>query len=99
MDKGLLVEKVKEKVNITWEDPLTESKINGLIDDAIVALSNKIGADDIDYSKPGQERQLFLNYCLYSYNNCINEFDSNYINDIYQLRIKYEVLQYEKSIQ
>jgi hypothetical protein len=98
MDTVLLLDEVKIKLNITWEDPITEFKLRSIIDDAIVVLNHKLGAD-VDYSKNGLEHQLFLNYCLYSYNNCINEFDKNYMNDIYNIRMIYEVKQYEEQVQ
>lgn len=97
MDKELLLDSVKNKLNITWEDSLTNFKIRDLMNDAIVAMNFKLGANDIDYSKNGLEHQLFLNYCLYSYNNCLNEFDTNYMNEIYQIRSIYEVKQYEED--
>ncbi|SCI45850.1 Uncharacterised protein [uncultured Clostridium sp.] len=96
MDKELLLDSVKNKLNITWEDSLTNFKLSDLVNDAIVAMNFKLGAD-IDYSKNGLEHQLFLNYCLYSYNNCLNEFDTNYMNEIYQIRSIYEVKEYEEN--
>ncbi|WP_415990624.1 hypothetical protein [Intestinibacter bartlettii] len=90
-----LFQLVKDKLVITWSDEDTDRKINNLIEDAEIALNHKLGVN-LDYSKPGQERRLFLNYCMYMYNNCENEFDSNYINEIYQLRHKYEVFKYEQ---
>lgn len=92
-----LKERVKYKLNITWKDTETEGKISNLIEDAISTLNFKIGNSDIDYNSPGIERSLFLNYCLYSWNDCLNEFDKDYINEIYQVRSKYEVNRYEKE--
>ena len=95
MDKNLLQE-VKDKLNITWDEEETNRKLEGIINDAIATLNWKLG-DRIDYSIEGQEHNLFLNYCMYAYNNCTNEFDDNYFNEIMQLRQKYEVLNYEEE--
>lgn len=96
MNESILFEEVKNKLNITWEDIDTNNKIKMIIKDAIATLNYKLGAD-VNYLENGLEHQLFLNYCLYSYNNALHEFDKNYMNDIYQLRIKYEVQQYENK--
>lgn len=83
-------EKVKRELNITWHDPDTEAKILDKILDAEITLNHKLGAE-IDYLKPGQERQLFFAYMLYVWNGCQNEFDKAYKDEIYQIRHKYEV--------
>lgn len=88
-----LISEVKRKCNVTWDDEETNIAIDSLIDDAIMTLNDKLGAD-IDYSKPGPERNLFKNYCLYAWNDCSDEFDKKYMNEIYQIRAKYEVKNY-----
>ena len=93
MDKNLFQE-VKDHLNITWDEEETNRKIERIINDATSTLNWKLGSN-IDYLAGGQEHNLFLNYCMYSYNNCTNEFDNNYFNEIMQIRQKYEVLAYE----
>lgn len=92
----LLVEKVKNICNITWYDDSINEKINDIIEDAEITLNHKLGAK-IDYSKKGIERRLFLNYCLYAWNDCLDEFDKKYMNEIYQIRAIYEVKQYAEK--
>jgi hypothetical protein len=95
MDK--LLQEVKDHLNITWDEEETNRKIERIIKDAIATLNWKLGAK-IDYSEEeGQEHNLLLDYCLYAYNQCTNEFDNNYFNEIMQIRQKYEVIQYEQS--
>lgn len=90
MDEELLTKLVKGKLNITWSDEDTDTKVTTIIEDAIPTLDHKLGGKG-DYCSPGQERSLFLNYCLYAWNDCINEFDINYKHEIYQVRFKNEV--------
>ena len=40
------------------------------------------------------ERTLFMNYCMYVWHDCSNEFDKSYLNEIYQIRNKYKVKRY-----
>lgn len=96
MDFIKLIDDVKIKLTITWEDIDTQTKIQNMVDDAIHTLNYKLGAE-IDYSINGIEHNLFLNYCLYAWNDCSDEFDTKYLNEIYQIRIKYEVERYEET--
>jgi hypothetical protein len=92
----ILISKLKEKLNITWEDVSTENKLLNIVEDAKITLNHKLGAE-IDYSKPGMERTLFMNYCLYVWSDCANEFDKNYLSEIYQIRNKYKVKRYVEN--
>ena len=86
MDMDLLLEQVKRKLNITWDDDDTNSRIEEIINSAIPSLKHKLGIfqTDFDFSIAGVENTLFINYCLYEWNHCLNEFDGNYANDIAQ---------------
>lgn len=95
---NILLQELKDNLNITWDEEETNRKLERIIKDAKAILNFKLGAT-IDYSTEGQEHNLFLNYCMYAYNNCTNEFDVNYFNEIMQIRQKYEVLSYEQEIE
>ena len=93
---GVLYETLRNELNITWDDEETESRLIRIITNAVVTMNRKIGSD-IDYSIAGPEQELFLAYCVYVYNNCANQFDENYLNEIMQIRSIYEVEQYEED--
>ena len=90
-----LLQRLKEKLNITWTEEETENRLQTILEDAVLTLDYKLGAD-VDYSS-GMERSLLLNYCMYAWNNCEDKFDDNYFNSIMQLRQKYEVQQNESN--
>lgn len=90
MDNKQLFDELKIKLNITWEDDDIDDRIFSVINDAKKTMDHKLGFE-IDYSIAGQEHNLFLNYCMYSWNNCVNEFDNNYRKEIYQIRNIYKV--------
>jgi hypothetical protein len=92
-----LLEQVKRKLNITWEDADTNNRVLDIIAQATAVMLHKIGITDeaFDFSKSGIENILFLAYCLYLYNHCENEFDTNYLSDILQARGIHEVSQNE----
>lgn len=92
-----LLQDLKDKLNITWDEEETNRKLESILENALAVMNYKLGADNIDYVAPGMEHNLLLNYCMYVWNNCENEFDNNYLNEIYQIRHKYEVLNYEEE--
>lgn len=85
----------KRKLNITWDDDDTDARLSEIIEDGIVELADKIGiSDGFDFSQPGQERKLLLAYCLYGWNNALDDFERNYTSDILQARERWEVDRY-----
>lgn len=92
----ILFKLLKNELNITWEEEETNLRLSRIIANAMLTMNRKLGLD-IDYTESGQEQELFLAYCVYVYNNCANQFDENYLNEIMQIRQYYEVKQYEES--
>ena len=95
-----LFDQVKRKLNITWSDEDTDARVEDIVASAEYAMRHKLGTPkDFDFAVVGQENMLFLSYCLYEWSNAANEFDAHYLNDILQLRQKYEVAAYEAEIE
>ena len=94
-----LLEQVKRKCNITWNDEDTNKRLTDIILVAIPTLIHKLGIanPEFDFSAAGTENILFLAYCLYEYNHCVNEFDDNYKNEIAQVRAKHRVEYYKAN--
>lgn len=88
-----LIQLVKRKCNITWDDEDTNARIEEIVTDAIPELIHRLGIADpeFDFTKAGTERNLFRNYCFYEFNHCLNEFWVNYADDIAQVRAKNDV--------
>lgn len=81
-----LIDQVKNYLTITWDDDDTDTKIDMLANDAIDAMNHKLGSEELDYSKAGAYRRLYLNYCLYAYNGCTEQFDDAYMKELNQCR-------------
>jgi hypothetical protein len=94
-----LIHQVRRKLNITWNDPVTDARVVDIINSAIPDLIHRLGIVDtaFDFSAAGAENTLFLAYCLYEWNHCLNEFEENYARMIAQVRAKHEVLNYQQS--
>ena len=92
-----LLQQVKRKLNITWNDDDTNARIEDMVKSAIPEMLYILGIADpnFDFADAGTENTLFLAYCLYEYNHCLNEFQDNYSNMIAQTRAKHEVKHYK----
>ncbi len=92
--KVILIQIVKRKCYITDNSDLIKNRLEDIIDDAIIKITEMIGIKDnnFDFSQAGPERDLLKNYCFYVWNDkSIKEFEDNYISDILKLRHKYIV--------
>lgn len=96
-----LVEMAKQKCKITWESETTENEIREISEEACLAIKRKVGlpanTEDHVFLKPGIFRTLWKEYCLYGWNDAIEEFDKDYLSEIIQARRECEVLAYAKK--
>ena len=87
-----LTDKVRRKLDITWDDEVTTSRISDIMENASITIRHKIGLPSTyDFETVGQEQNFFLAYCLYAWNHAEDEFDVNYQNDLLQLRQKWAI--------
>lgn len=94
-----LLEQVKRKCNITWEDDDTDARLDDIIKSAIPTMLHKLGISDpsFDFSQSGEDNDLFLSFCFYEWNHAANDFDLNYERMIAETRAKHEVEAYLES--
>ena len=99
MDNPILFSQILKKLNITWSDTETNTRVSEIINSAIPDLTHRLGItdEDFDFSVPGTENTLLKNYCLYEWNHSLNEFFDNYAEIIAQIRARNEVSQFLES--
>lgn len=99
MFNSTLLSQVERKCNITWSDEDTTKRLTEIIENAIPDLIHRLGitSSEFDFSNPGVENNLLLNYCLYEWNHSLNEFFDNYAETIAQVRARNEVAQFLES--
>ena len=98
MFNSTLLIQVERKLNITWNDDETSERVTEIIENAIPDLIHRLGIKGkFDFSQPGAENNLLLNYCLYEWNHSLNEFFDNYAEIIAQVRAKNEVANFLES--
>ena len=96
MNSRELVNELKKKLGITWDDIDVDNRLLSIIEDAKITLDFKLGIN-YDYTMQGMEHSLFLNYCMYSYNNCLYDFDKNYLSEIMMIRSRHQVARFKNE--
>lgn len=95
-----LVEEVKRKCKITWDDDDTEKEICEIVEDADEKLRHMLGmrgATAEAFLEPGEARTLFKEYCMYCWNDVRDQFEINYKKEIIAERHKNEVKNFAKK--
>lgn len=85
-----LFDELKGKLRITWDKKETNTELMQTIENAEGYMNHLLGAE-IDYTAPGINHILFINYCMYMWNGCENEFEEAYQKDITRARAICEV--------
>lgn len=73
-----LLADVKNYINITWDDDVTDAKISGLIASAAAYLDGKLGGQP-DYEADGMPRTLMMEHVRYARDSALDVFESNYL--------------------
>lgn len=90
----------KRKCKVTWNDADTEERITEIVDNAVEALRHKLGMGDATpeaFLEPGMTKTLFENYCMYDWNDMLDDFEENYQKEIIAERHRYEVKNAKKE--
>lgn len=85
----LLIETVKNYLDITWNDPHTNAKVEGILARAQAKIRAYAGKPDLDFADGTEEQQLLLDLCRYVWFNVPEDFEANYRHDLIILRAKY----------
>ncbi len=89
--KAQLLIDIKADQDIKWSDADTDKKLNDYIDNGVAVIkSYSSSAADIDFTKPGKERELLFAYVSYARNKVLDMFKVNYKDDLIGLRLKYQ---------
>lgn len=89
-----LCELVKRKCKVTWSDEDTNARIEEIVKNADESMRHMLGmkgASADAFLESGKTKTLFENYCMYDWNNMLDEFEPNYRRGILAERHKNEV--------
>ncbi len=80
---------VKNYLDITWDDPMGEEKLIGMVKRGMNAIQGKIG--ECDFYEETQERALLFDYVMYARVGEIPQFWQSYKEEIVSLQISRKV--------
>lgn len=85
----VLLDEVKNYLDITWDDALGEQKLMGMVQRGMAAIKGKIG--ECDFYGETQEKALLFDYIMYARAGEIATFWENYKPEIVSLQISRKV--------
>lgn len=94
-DLSKLLEDVRNYLDITWDDPKGDEKLQGMIKRGMASLARKIG--ECDFLGDTQERTLLFQLVMYEYSGELQQFWENYKSEVIGLQIAKKVEEYAKS--
>lgn len=81
----LSLEEVKNELDKTYDDPLTDRKLTAIMRRAESKVRKYVGIDDSTEFN-AEEDELFINYCRYADNNALDMFEVNFQREINEAR-------------
>lgn len=72
-----LLDDIKLYLGITWSDEITNSQVEGYIEDGKAYIDDKLGSSG-DYESPGYPRTLLKEYTRYARDAALDVFENNY---------------------
>lgn len=94
--QALLLPDVKNYLDITWDDDITDAKIWGMVQSGMAYLDSKAGRQ-MDYNLPGFARSLLMDYVRYMRDGALDIFESNYLSLILAMQNEVTVNRDEES--
>ena len=95
-NSDVLLEAVRNYLDITWADAATDEKLTGIIGRGIKYIDSVAGAQ-MDYTVEDKPRELLFDYCRYVRSNALEEFQTNYLHELLSLQISQEVAAYAEE--
>lgn len=100
MSEQTLLDQVKSKLHVTWDDEDSNARIESdIMPTAEQELRSLLGIHDDAFSfvDPGTEHLLYLNYCYYEWHDAADDFEEHYASKIARCREKWMVKQYAEE--
>lgn len=82
-----MIEKLKQYLNISWEDDELDKKLINLLEQSKNALTSLMGVN-INFEEDKELEELLFNRVRYSYNNSLEYFEENFKSEILRLQLQ-----------
>lgn len=93
-DVNVLLEDIKNNLDITWDDEATDKKISGMISRGMKWL-NDITGSELNYDEEDMPRELLFTRVMYDRAGALDDFRKNYLSEINDLVMRERVKRYD----
>lgn len=73
-----MLEELKNYLDITWDDALTDIKLQGIMQRGQTYLNKKTGTE-LDFDNNDRAKDLLFEYCRHTRNGTMHEFEKFYL--------------------
>lgn len=91
-----LLEPLRQYLDITWQDPGLDSKLNGMLQRARAYL-DRVAGQEIDYNEDKRARQLIFDAVRYMRDGAFQDFQEDWQTELNGLNADYEVTASDSS--
>lgn len=95
----MLLDSLKVRLDITWSDESTDSKLKEFLESSIAWFVEKTGYVEFNYLQASTERELILTRVQYARENMLDDFSKNYKSEIVAMINRAKVRKYNASTQ
>ena len=95
----MLLDALKVRLDITWSDEATDSKLKEFLESSIAWFVEKAGYVEFNYLQASTERELILTRVQYARENMLDDFSKNYKSEIVAMINRAKVRKYNASTQ
>ena len=90
MEITALLARVRNYLDITWEDAALDEKLTDMLQRGMNYL-NRLAGEILPFTQDSPEFGLLMNYCLYERANQLDMFQRNYIHELNALQLDSQV--------
>jgi hypothetical protein len=82
-----LFEEWVNRQDMTWAiDDASQAKLRGILERGMEAIRSRAGNPALSFE--GENKSLLFDYCRYDLNNCRENFDTAFTNELTMLRLR-----------
>ena len=93
-----LLDDIKIRRHITWNDDATDNDLRGVIASGMIYLNKKLG-EEADYEADGEARTLLFEDVRYAMDAALDVFENNYLSLLLSMQNGRMVQRYADSLE
>jgi hypothetical protein len=92
-----LLGELKDKLQVTWDDEATIRNLKRMLSSGINYF-NELCDTEFNFEEYSSERELLMERCRYIWNNALEDFETNFLQELSRLILKAAVDSYSPEV-